>query len=320
MDLMKIFEAFSRGFYDSCRGTIAILYLDKEINEQKLTWQSPSRVSVRQKETSLNEVKKPKEKESKVLKRVCQCGMLNGGIFLFSILLFEYGLLPAINNLFSIIFGNDSFMGNLVWSWIQPMLSLIFKTVWVIPLFLLSKVVNALWFQDIADSAYKRSRGRPVYPQSLSKLLADSVFSIVIQLLFLLQATLASYIPIHLVGMVLSMVQMCMLYSLYTFEYKWFNMGWELHRRLTFIETNWPYFLGFGLPLAVLTQMPSSWIMSGCIFSMLFPLFIVSGNDAKPVTDSCDYTVHFFSPVISISNLLFSKTIGNPHRTLSEKR
>ncbi|VEN41969.1 unnamed protein product [Callosobruchus maculatus] len=262
MDIKKILQAFSRGVYDSFKGTITILYLDKEINEQKLTWQSPSRTSVRQKEIPPNEVKKTKEKESKVMKRIIQCGILNGGIFLLSILLFEYGLLPAINKLFSIIFGKESFMGKLVWSWIQPILTLIFKTVWVIPLFLLSKVVNALWFQDIADSAYKRSRGRPVYLQSLSKLLADSVFSIVIQLLFLLQATLISYIPIHLVGTLLSMVQMCMLYSLYAFEYKWFNMGWELHRRLTFIETNWPYFLGFGLPLALFTQSSDSWIIS----------------------------------------------------------
>lgn len=81
------------------------------------------------------------------MKRIIQCGVLNGGIFLISILLFEYGLLPSINKLLGYIFGSESFMGKLVWSWIEPILSLIFKTVWVIPLFLLSKVVNALWFQ-----------------------------------------------------------------------------------------------------------------------------------------------------------------------------
>lgn len=86
-------------------------------------------------------------RESKVMKRILQCGLLNGGIFLLSILVFEYGLLPGINKLFVLIFGENSFMGKLVWSWIEPVLSLIFQTVWVIPLFLLSKVVNALWFQ-----------------------------------------------------------------------------------------------------------------------------------------------------------------------------
>lgn len=38
-------------------------------------------------------------------------------------------------------------------------------------------------------------------------------------------------------------------------------MGWELHKRLAFIETNWAYFLGFGLPLAILTHLPNSQIV-----------------------------------------------------------
>lgn len=80
-------------------------------------------------------------------RRIIQCSILNGGIFLLSIIMFEYGLLPCINKLLGVIFGSDSFMGKLVWSWIEPILSLIFKTVWVIPLFLLCKVVNSLWFQ-----------------------------------------------------------------------------------------------------------------------------------------------------------------------------
>ena len=39
--------------------------------------------------------------------------------------------------------------------------------------------------------------------------------------------------------------------------------GLELHKRLDFIETNWPYFLGFGLPLAAITSYFPSVVVSG---------------------------------------------------------
>lgn len=93
---------------------------------------------------------------------------------------------------------------------------------------------------------------------SLSKLIADSLFSTLVQTLFLIQSMLVNLIPIMFVAEIACMVHICLLYSLYAFEYKWFNLGWELHRRLTFIENNWPYFIGFGMPLAILTQFTSS--------------------------------------------------------------
>ncbi|KAK9506127.1 hypothetical protein O3M35_008118 [Rhynocoris fuscipes] len=285
-----------RGFIDSLKGTVVIFYLDKNIND-KARRNSPSvdvknlrRVSEHpliKQQNQLNSILcLITFREKKVLKRTLQCCGLNGGIFWLSIFLFEGVLLPFLQYIVSILFGESSIVGNSVWSLTQSMLSFTFSTIWVMPLLLLSKVVNSLWFQDIADSAYRHTRGRPQYLSSFGKLIADALFSCLIQFLFLIQTLVVSYFPVAPFGYLFSLVHTCMLYSLYSFEYKMYNMGWELHKRLNFIEANWPYFIGFGLPLSFLTSLTSSYIISGCIFSILFPLFIISANEAEPIINS----------------------------------
>ncbi|CAD1470917.1 unnamed protein product, partial [Heterotrigona itama] len=257
-----IIRAIYRGFVDSLRGAIVLFYMDKRINEKLFKQPSSKEIHGKDIVVATHSSKHFNQlRESKVLKRTIQCCALNGGVFWASILIFECGLLPFFKYLLTIIFGHSPGMGMTVWSWMKPFLSLTFGTVWVLPLFVLSRIVNSLWFQDIADSAYRYRQGRPLLLSSVSKLVADTLFSILVQALFLGQGMLVSRIPLPLVGDILALIHMCLLYALYAFEYKWFNMGWELHRRLSFIENNWPYFVGFGLPLAVLTQMPSSYVI-----------------------------------------------------------
>ncbi|XP_050089044.1 etoposide-induced protein 2.4 [Anopheles aquasalis] len=304
--IYRIGTTVLQGIFDSIKGITVVFYLDKEAN-RKISQPRPTKESLSTTTQSTPpQASKRLIEESKVLKRVVQCSMLNGGIFMLSILFFEYAVLPGLHLFLWYLFRSSTTLTT-VWGWMQPSLSLLFNSFWVAPLFLLSKIVNSLWFQDIADSAYKFRKGRPQLIPSISKLIADTLISLLIQILFLLQSTLVKYLPVPVpfACSALYMVHMSLLCALYAFEYKWFNMGWELHKRLTYIEQNWPYFLGFGLPLAVLSELPNSIVISGCVFSVLFPLFIISANEATPKVDVCETPLKLFSIVVALTNALF---------------
>ncbi|CAB4010222.1 etoposide-induced homolog [Paramuricea clavata] len=233
-----------------------------------------------------------------------------------SILLFENYLIPVLQRLtyfiFKTITGSETTQ-SLMWMWMVPALSSIFRAFWVIPLFWLTKPLNSLWYQEIADLAYRRRSGKPTvllsssgsFAQNVSLTIADIFFSLLIQGFFLLQATLVSIVPI--VGPILSLLHMTLLHSLYCFEYTWVNKGWRVDKRLAFIETNWPYFVGFGLPLALLTNGSNSLVVSGCIFAILFPLFIVSANEAQPI-ETQSVPVRIFSVSVWLTNKVLRRS------------
>lgn len=293
-----------KGVRDSIWGMSAVLRLDKRVEREREKQRERRR-------------KGPdwKEDEPKIVIRILQCCAWNGGIFWLSIQLFYSIFIPALQALTALVFsrfiqGGAESLHLGVWRWLEFILSSIFGALWVLPLFLLSKIVNAIWFQDIADLAYLGSRGGKSHSfPSLSKFVADLLFSLLLQALFLIQGLSVSWIPIPGVGQIVGTVHMSLLYSLYCFEYKWFNMGVGVHQRVALVEGNWPYHLGFGLPLAVLTSLPQSYLISGCVFSILFPLFIISGNEAKPPQQPFEFPLRLFSMAVSLSNQLFHTTL-----------
>ena len=120
----------------------------------------------------------PKKSEPNIIERTIKCCLLNGGVFAVSIFLFDNIFLPLVKTLLFIILAgsqerwlkskqlfllnfwtylkaNFACRADALWSYTQPVLSVAFSTLWVLPFFLLSKIVNAIWFQDIADLAFR---------------------------------------------------------------------------------------------------------------------------------------------------------------------
>jgi len=264
---------------------------------------------------------KRSEGRSMIIHRVLQCMVLNGGVVCLSILFFNHLVTPLLMRVIQFISeyldaGNASSQSSVVWSWTRPVLNFTFNALWILPIFLLSRIINAIWFQDIADATYRLTRGRPLQLPSLSRNLADVLFSLVVETLFLIQATLIkSLLPIPTIANFFYFLHLCLLYALYSFEYKWFNMGWDVVKRLDVIETSWPYYFGFGLPLASLSGgfiFPVSYVVSGCIFSVLFPLFIIAANPARPTAASGTPLRLFFLAVAATNKIFAWKTQPRP--------
>lgn len=154
-----------------------------------------------------------------VYKRLTECCLLNIGVFGSSIIIFNWLLLPYMYQLMFLFFGHEKRVEG-IWYWLNPILQYLFGAFWVLPLFVLSRLVNAFWFQDIAECTF---RGRFQPKRSVSIFIADTLFSLIIQALFLIQAVIAG--KVSYVGQVISILHLSLLYSLYSFEYKWFNNG-----------------------------------------------------------------------------------------------
>eukprot|EP00795_Rhopilema_esculentum_P016986 gene16986-8489_t len=234
-----------------------------------------------------------------------------------SVVMFENYLIPVAKYLAQKIFmilTSRSSNDNRVWLLIEPIMAYTFGSLWVIPLFWLSKILNSIWFLEIADVAYRRKHGRPLTSilasrtdsvfKYLSKMMSDFLFSIVIEIIFLFQANLIGLVPV--IGPPFAFLHLSLLYSLYAFEYTWMNLGWGVVKRISYVENHWPYFLGFGFLLAVLST-SSSTVISACLFGVLFPLFILSGLEAKPSED-CGYPIKVFSMAIWLTNNLFLRS------------
>lgn len=192
-------------------------------------------------------------------------------------------------------------------------LQVIFSSLWVMPLFILSKIVNGFWFIDIANSVYELYHGKPRSFPSLSKSVADLIYGIIVETIFLLQATLIKQLPV-MEGFtyILFVIHHTLLYALYAFEYKWFNMGLDIRLRIRMIEEHWPYFCGFGTPLFVLTNLTYSYyptVISACVFSITFPFFIISATRAGTPRETPAVRLRLFEFSTSMCNMFFSRSV-----------
>eukprot|EP00730_Choanoeca_flexa_P015367 TRINITY_DN7044_c0_g1_i3.p2 TRINITY_DN7044_c0_g1~~TRINITY_DN7044_c0_g1_i3.p2 ORF type:complete len:320 (+),score=48.69 TRINITY_DN7044_c0_g1_i3:115-1074(+) len=270
--LVNPFKCFLRGLSDSCQLVIVI----------QLLWRNTT-----------------------VRSNVVNCIILNGALFLGSLVLYQLAILPMIHFILSYQWGAQEYAaleGHQLWV-VEQLLWLVFNVFWILPMFLLAKALNAMYCQQVANNAYQDLRGNAETGYQdvkqrdvlgwLGMTMADLIFSTLMQVIMLLEASLFTFIP--QIGLPLSFLYNCWISSLYCFEYSWINNGWSLQRRVEYFEQHWAYFLGFGLPFTAATFF-LSFMVSAATYSLLFPVMVIIATSAKPVTHDDSSTIAIVLP------------------------
>jgi etoposide-induced 2.4 mRNA len=275
---------FVNGFKDSIFGFVKFIQKQKKISTMLNDANAKNSANKYPTLTNNTKVTSPKstlaKNNEKLYQRLLQSCILNGIFLLLCILLFNYLLVPVLNWMAYTLISERNH--SLITDYLNPSIQLLFSFVWILPVFLLSKIFNVLCHQEIADIAYMQKYGKPqIYKKfSVAEVIADTVFSCTMELIFLVQSSLMTLVPSSMLNQLLCHVHLSFLYSLYAFEYKFCNMSWDIRKRIAHVEARWPYYFGFGLSLSIILSFANSYIYSATLFAFIFPAFILSAIEA----------------------------------------
>ncbi|CAN6543266.1 unnamed protein product [Malus baccata var. baccata] len=245
----------------------------------------------------------------KLMIRTGQCFLLNGFIFLGSIIILNSVIIPTLHWILPDRCPEYSsqelcsFVGTLkFYSVLRHGLIQLFYVTWFYPLYVFSIILSNIWYNDIAKygfSAMGRSAPttldpvrqndvgleRPAGVEGVMIGIGEQVYSLLLLNCFFLEVYVTGYIPY--VGKAVNFLLLSWMYAYYCFEYKWNFTEVRLEKRLDFFESNWAFFAGFGSP-CVLPVLFCSPLVSYGFMAILFPLFVLTatGSEAEQVISS----------------------------------
>ncbi|KAL0486309.1 etoposide-induced protein [Acrasis kona] len=288
-------------------------------------------------------------KSDKLQKLFVQCFLLNGAIFVGSVVILDYLAAP----IFVSAFGgstpsNETMLHDKTVNTLSRSFSLLkndanVKFFWIYPLYTLSFLFNAIWYGEIAKISYelnekrkaqiqRRAGGTPAPPaqqapnlsfrKAIVDKITDQIYLNILLLFFVIQQSVASYIPF--IGTFLEFLTFTWYSAFYSFQFLWsYHSEINLQKQLEYFERHWAYMLGFGAPPALASYFFPFFINAG-IWAMLFPVFIVLAIRSSPPSIKGDMPpLHVFHYSKKVSNFIitcFKRTQQKRSRTLQQQQ
>ncbi|KAI7846132.1 hypothetical protein COHA_000393 [Chlorella ohadii] len=222
--------------------------------------------------------------DPRILAKTANCFMLNGLIFGGSVLLLDYVFKPALHLGLSAVVGPASAAA------ISGALVGLYHVLWLFPAYLISFLVNCIWYNEIAElvvaAAQRRAlqqraarQGAMLVPGAAEGAVVKEVYRAALFSVFFGQVLLAGALP--RIGPALNFLLLSWLYALYCFDYKWALHSVQLQQRIAYFERHWAFFLGFGAA-TVLPMALTSFYVGAALVGVLFPLWIMMACDSNP--------------------------------------
>jgi etoposide-induced 2.4 mRNA len=249
-----------------------------------------------------------------IMKRISQCFILNGGLFVGSILFVNYVLIPLVLMPISSFLISHSTSFSI--TSIQLFISFIYNILWVYPIYILSFILNSIWYKEIAEEGLRteskitinKFKNEHKFKSILYQIAGDGI-KLLNMNWFFLQSILVSYIPY--IGNTIYILHLALFHSMCCFDYRWSSQNITWNQRKLIMHSYWPYFLGFGLTPAILQVYIPSFVGTG-LYAMIYPIFILLSvkcdhiflNASPVIFNSCFFSFPFLEILTTFNNFL----------------
>ena len=139
---------------------------------------------------------------------------------------------------------------------------------WLVPAYMFVCVVHYMRFGELWKSVYENKKKFKDMTKGL-EYVSELVYGIMLVTVYAIQTILIDYIvPTEILSAIFSTISFAWGISWSVFEYRMIYEGHSLSQRIKYFERRWIYFLGFGLPLAILHR-NLSW---GVALALWYPM------------------------------------------------